>query len=807
MSEIPECFHCGLPIALTFPNIYLELDGECRYFCCQGCKAVSQVIYAGGFEKFYQYRDHASGGQPSNKPPPGRTVDFKAFDLPEVQSQFVTETSESLVSQARLFLPDITCAACSWLIEHHLNKVLELESVTVNVSDRCCQVRWNTTKFPVSKIFESLEKIGYQAQPAIEEEMELLRRRENKTHILRLGVAGIGMMQVGMAAIALHAGDFQGIDSDQQHYLRWLTMIVAIPVIFYSAQPFFKNALRALKARSVNMDVSVSLGIGLAFLSSVWSSLTHSGEVYFDSITMLVFFLLLGRYLEFNLRNKSAKKTRGFDQLLPLSAKKIHDGVCEAVPLKQLVPGDSIVVDAGEVFPVDAQVIDGVSHADESMLTGESVPVQKSVGSSVSAGTINGPSALSLRVINAGNDTALSCIRQLREQALLSRPKYQSIIDRMASVFVLIVIFSALSAGLFWLYVEPDQAFWVALSVLIVTCPCALSLATPAALTAALQRLQGVGLMITSGQFLERTRKVTHIVFDKTGTLTLGELKVAEIRVLDGSSQAHILSLIAALEKSSAHPIAKAFDVVQSQHKAESVKVVEGAGVTGQVNGVELRFGLADFAVPEATPNYPGVGLWQLLSSNLSPLAWVRVEDSVRADAAQFINFLKRLGLKVCILSGDRQDNVKELAEQLSISAWVSAATPDAKQTYIDKLQQQGAVVMMVGDGINDVPVLSRADVSIAMGHASQLTKISSDSVLLGEKLGIIGEAIALAKKTDIKIKQNLLWAIAYNALALPFAVMGLVPPVLAAVGMSLSSLVVVLNSLSLGFTSSDSSK
>lgn len=786
LSQPDVCFHCGLPADVA---IRAQLNGETRIFCCGGCQAVAEVIVGGGLGDFYGHRE-------GHNTKPQARADFAAFDMASVQEDFVHQYDEQH-KQADLYLSGISCAACVWLIEKHLQRLAGVQAVRVNAGTYRASVVFNPSIILLSNIMRALANIGFEPQPLVGQAEQEHWLKEQREYLLRLGVAGIGMMQVGMVAVALHAGDIQGMESHWVPVLRWVTMLLTLPVLLYSAQPFFAAAIRALRVRRFVMDISVSIALLLAFSASTYATFTDSGEVYFDSVCMFTFFLLLGRYLEKRARYQNFKASAQFSALLPLTVERWQDGGTVQVPLKHISPGEQLQVRPGEVFPCDGLVTDGCSEADEALLTGESTPVAKAPGDRVLAGTHNGSTALRIMVTATGLDTEFATIEKLVQQAEFSRPRQVALADQIAAKFGSSVLALAAVTGAVWYTIDPAKALWVSLSVLVVTCPCALSLATPTVLTAAINRLRAYGVLVTNGEVLETLNRLDSVVMDKTGTLTNGALHVEEVRCLDEAiSQQDVLAIAAALEAGSSHPIAKAFESYLDHRTASRRAAQIGAGVSAYVEGRCYRLGSPGYAYPLQSYVYPSSGLWLLLADDRQALAWLRLREQVRPTARACIDGFKSLGIRTALLSGDRGENVQQVAQALAVDDWRGEMLPGDKLEYVRSLQTQGRTVLMVGDGINDLPVLSGADVSCAMGSATQLAQTKADCVLLGEDLTQLPRALKLARAVKRTIVQNLAWAFAYNIIALPLAVAGLVPPWLAALGMSASSLVVVLNAL-----------
>jgi Cu2+-exporting ATPase len=792
------CYHCGLPVpaASYYP---VRIQGKTQLMCCPGCQAVAMAIVDGGLDSFYQYRTANN-----DRPELLASQQWDIYDLPEVQSEFVIPFDDRF-KQANLLLEGISCAACSWLIETHLKKNPAVQSVTVNVSTHRCAIVWDA-QTPLSLIFQSLVAIGYLPRPATDDQQQQLIKKENRIALFRIGVAGFGTMQAMMVAVGMYTGatDFW-LD-----FLRWLSMLVATPVVFFSAWPFFLAAWRSLQMRHLVMDVPVALAIGLAYGASVWATISGTGEVYFESVSMFTLFLLVGRYVELRARHRNRLAFGNLAQLMPLTACCLrNESGCEveqSMPIKTLNLGDLILVKAGETFPCDGRVVAGESAAVEALLTGESQPVRKIPGDLVIAGTLNNQSPLKVAVTALGAATQLSAIERLASQAADEKPQQVLVADRIARFFIarLLIVCSAVFA--FWLWYRPEQALWVTLSVLVVTCPCALALAMPAALSAATANLRKRGFLVARGHVIEALNGVNRVIFDKTGTLTKGRFAVERVTLLTGVdfSKDHVLGLAAALEAGSNHPLAAAFYPWQDMYKAESVKQITAAGVEGRIAGLTYRLGTVEFvaellADAQASLTLPdGVHTWLLLANEQIPLAWIALADEVRPDAAALIQGLKARGIAVELLSGDQSGAVAQLAQRLGIDEYVAGAKPGDKLSHLSQRQAAGDKVLMIGDGINDVPVLAGADVSVAMASASDLAQTRADSVLLNDRLEVIAEALDIAHRTKGIITQNLRFSLVYNLLALPLAAAGMIPPWLAALGMTASSLIVVFNALRL---------
>lgn len=803
----------------------MQIDGISRLMCCIGCQAVATAIVDGGLEKFYQYR---SANSLRND---GTTDDdFSAYDLPEVQADLLIVDEQGLAT-IELGVSGISCAACAWLIEHHFKKLPAVTKAVVNVSRQRCRLQWKIEQLPLSELLAAFIAIGYRAHPARESNKLEHIERDQKGYLLRLGVAGIGMMQAGMLAIGLYAGAFQGMEEHWQNLLRWVSLLVATPVVVYSAQPFFKSAWRSLRSfnacmpwyLNLTMDVPVALAIGLAYGVSGWATVRGVGEVYFDAVSMLTFFLLLGRFLEIRVRYRNELVAGEATHLIPLSVQR-WSGVgvgerLEQVPVKSLSVDDVIQVGEGECLAVDGVVLAGHSPVVEAVLSGEQDPVAKSPGDIVSAGTINTTNPLKIKVSAIGQCTRLSAIIDMLDSVAAEKPRQLAFADRLAAWFIsFVLLFSVAVFSAWWLH-DADRALWVTLSVLVVTCPCALSLATPVVLTAATGRLQRQGFLVRSAHVLETLSKVNRVVLDKTGTLTTGKLEIDQVNLCpdaDALDSTAVLNIAAALEQGCRHPIASAFQQRQSRDssQAEELNYQVGGGVTGVLNGQRYALGKPAFIRQVFDLQAPSFLLAQplpadeddsskhclevILASQKKVLARIVLVDELRPGTQALVSTLQTQGLALDLLSGDQEKNTAALAGELGIKQWQANSSPEDKLSYIRTRQKEGDVVLMVGDGINDIPVLSGADISIAMAEATDFTRMASDGVLLSGNLTTLVETINVARKTERVIRQNIAWALVYNLSALPLAAMGWVPPWAAAIGMSISSLVVVLNALRL---------
>ncbi|MFV3380647.1 heavy metal translocating P-type ATPase [Pseudomonas sp. NY15354] len=796
MTQPIPCYHCDLPVPAgsRFTAVVL---GESRQFCCPGCQAVAESIVAGGLEHYYQHRSDTSANPEAL--PRQLQDELALYDRTDVQQTFVRHQGE--LSEATLMIEGISCAACGWLIEKHLRNLAGVTEARLNLSNHRLLVTWDDRQLALSHLLSELRQIGYAAHPYQPDQAAERLAQENRSALRRLGVAGLLWFQAMMATMATWPEFNIDLSPELHTILRWVALFLTTPIVFYSCAPFFKGAARDLRTRHLTMDVSVSLAIALAYGAGIWTAITGSGELYFDTVGMFALFLLTGRYLERRARERTAAATAQLVNLLPASCLRLDDaGNAERILLGELNQGDRVQVLPGAVIPADGRIVDGRSSVDESLLTGEYLPLARQVGDRVTGGTLNVESPLTVEVEALGQASRLSAIVRLLERAQSEKPHLAEIADRASQWFLLFTLVASAAIGLLWWQLDAARAFWIVLAMLVATCPCALSLATPTALTAATGTLHKLGLLVTRGHVLEGLNQVDTVIFDKTGTLTEGRLALRSIHPLGALSADRCLALAAALENRSEHPIARAFG--RTALPAEDVQTVPGLGLEGHFDGQQLRIGQATFVCALSGAQLPPVpearGQWLLLGDRQGPLAWFGLDDRLRDDAPALLAACKARGWHTLLLSGDSSPMVAEVAAQLGIDQAIGGLRPDDKLERLKTLQAQGRKVLMLGDGVNDVPVLAAADISIAMGSATDLAKTCADAVLLSNRLDALVQAFDLARRTRRNIIENLLWATLYNGLMLPFAALGWITPVWAAIGMSVSSLIVVLNALRL---------
>jgi Cu2+-exporting ATPase len=722
-----------------------------------------------------------------------------------------TKTSQNSADcwDSHVVIQGMHCAACAFTVEEALLNVPGVRSAEVNAATHRAKVVWSADAVKPSIWMAAIAKAGYGALPAADSTLRQARHEESRRALWRWLVAGFCMMQVMMYAYPAYVAKDGDITPDMVFLLRWASWVLTLPVVLFSCGPFFSNAMRDIRAQRVSMDLPVALGMVITFLLSSVATFEPEGvfgaEVYYDSLTMFVFFLLTGRWLELRVRDRTAGALEALMNRLPDSVERqLPSGEFERVAVRRVMVGDVIRVSPSESFPVDGVILQGQTLADEALLTGESRPQARGVGDSVVAGSHNLSGIVTVRVVQVGEGTQFSQIVSLMENASLQKPRLAQLADRIAKPFLIGVLVLAVLSAVYWWPTNPGHALMVAVAVLVVTCPCALSLATPAAMLAAAGNLARHGVLVRNLQALESLAEIDTVIFDKTGTLTQDGQRITQVMTAEGVTSEYALGLAAALARHSLHPLSRALVKAHDEFgsgampSAQDVNERIGLGLEGQVDGL-LRLGSVAFCTPKTKgiPDQAQVCQVHLCTENEWLASWQLSED-VRVDAVQTVQALKDLDVNVWLLSGDRPESAQWVAEQVGISQAFGACTPQDKLSRMQTAQSQGARVAMVGDGLNDGPVLAGAHVSMAFGNAVPLAQSKSDLVLMGGSLLVVAQSVKLARHTLRVVKQNLVWAAAYNAVCVPLAVVGLLPAWLAGLGMALSSLWVVLNSLRL---------
>ncbi|GAB2661156.1 heavy metal translocating P-type ATPase [Arenimonas aestuarii] len=775
------CFHCGEPLPAA--PVRVSLEGAERDVCCAGCGAAARWIRDAGLGDYYRLRD-ATGSRVDLAP-----ADYSAWDRADVQSGHVIDTPEG--REITVVCEGMHCAACAWLIDHALRREPGVSDAGANAVTGRVRIAWDPRRTPLSRVLARLASLGYRPHLAQGEAAERERRRERNRLIARLGVAALGTTQAMMFAEALYLDTANEMAPATRDFFRWITFLVSTPVVFFSGWPFLAGMATELRQRRPGMDTLVATSVLLAYFASLVETLRGGAHVWFDAAVMFVLFLLAARFLERMARRQASARLDTLARAQPaLAWREIAEGR-EQVPVSALATGDVLQVGAGDTVPADGELIDDAAALDESLLTGESAAVAKTAGDMLYAGSACREAPLRLRVTRTGADTRLSQLVRAVDRAQSTRPRIARLADAVAQRFVVsLFVAAAIVFGIWW-QVQPGRAFEIALAVLVVSCPCALSLAVPTALATAHGTLARWGVLALGADALESLARADVVVLDKTGTLTLGQPRLQDAQAIEGDI-GHWRRIAAALEANAGHPLALAF-AMQDVPLASAVRTLPGHGVQGEVEGRAYRLGRAEFAAGRSDDG----ALW--LGDGSTGFARFETSDPVRPDAADAIAGLRALGLSPRLLSGDGEASLAAVAARLDIHDFASRQSPEDKLDAVRALQAQGRRVLAVGDGINDAPVLAGADVSVAMAGGAPLAHRSADLVLAGASLMRLPQSVQLARRTRRIIGQNLGWALAYNVVALPLAALGLVGPGLAALGMAASSLVVTANALRLG--------
>ncbi len=806
MTENPphthSCFHCGLPVD-DKNRVENTIQGENHEFCCHGCSSVCEMIYDSGLEGFYQ---RTPDGQLLS-PPPEPPQETGLYDIDEIQSEFVHEMGH--VRDMHLIVEGIHCSACVWLIERSLSRQPGILDVKVNLANKRLFVRWDNTQTKISTIINYLGSIGYAATPFNPESAEGAIKKQNRALLLRMAFAAFTMMNLMWVSIALYSGADQG---EFKQLFHWVGFALATPTLLYSGWPFLKGAYTGTRHLNLTMDVPIAIGAVTTYTYSVYVTLSQStvGEVYYDTVVNFLFVILVGRFLEAKSKRHAVAATQRLMDLQPRVANVLRDNEPHIVPIRAIKQNDLILVKPGDKIPVDGVVIDGQSSVDESLLTGESLPVKKQAHDQLSAGTVNIESTLKVRVTATLRNTSLGKIISLVEEAQASKAPIQCIADQIVPWFVAATLGLATLTFMYWYSTSIELALLASTSVLIITCPCAFGLATPMSIAVASGLGARHGLLIKNGAVLEHLSTIHHFVFDKTGTLTEGKMQLSQIiSQLDHDT---LLNQVAHLESLSEHPIARAI----TAHAKSRYMTIE----TQRISGFRNTPGMGVMATLDEQTLYAGNTSW-LEANNIQPdvslleqshvleqqgqtciqiainqqhVASMAIADQLRPDARELIHQLRQSGIQLTLLSGDRQAVAQAIADQLGGMNVIADVLPEDKDKVIQQLQQDGQQVAMIGDGVNDAPALIRADVGIAIGSGTDVSMESADIVLLSNELDKIRQAAALSQRTLRTIRQNIGLSITYNIIMVPLAMMAFITPLFAAIAMPLSSLAVIGN-------------
>ncbi len=790
MSKV-KCDHCHL----EFSDSVMIHDGEHR-FCCKGCQGIFHLLKDEGLDSFY-----AKMGETTLVPPTEQFEDSANFDSPAFAEQFITETKEGL-KQVSLVIEGIHCAACVWLNEKALHKMEGVIEASINFTTNKARITWDPNVLKLSAIIDMIRAIGYNAFPYDASLQEVRANKERKDYYLRMAVATFATMNIMWVAVAQYAGYFTGITQDIKTILNVAEWFLATPVLFYSGWVFYRGAYYGLKNKTINMDLLVVTGSSLAYLYSIYITVLEKGEAYFDSVSMIITFVLFGKFLEVLSRKNAADTLDVIGKHIPREVSIVEGENIRSVNVNEVKEGDVILIRSGERSAIDGEVVIGEGSFDESNLTGESEPIFKRVGDKIISGTTSIDALIHYRATKDFAHSTLSTLVNLLENAMAQKPSIEQLANRLSQHFSSTILFLAIATFWGW-YFWPhsfDRSLMVGISVIIIACPCALALATPVATLVGLGLGAKRGILFKSASMIETMAHATTVVLDKTGTITQGRPEVTDMK----SHHPFEIGVLATLVASSKHPISRGvmeyldrrYDLIETVF-IEEIKEIPARGMVGRYQGVVVAGGNAQLM------NELGISVESISDKSLFYYAVDKVlvatyelRDLPKAGAKEAIEVLKSMGLRVVMLTGDHEASARRVASEVGISELYAELSPEGKAGFVDTLHIQGDVVVMAGDGVNDLLALAASDIAIAMGSGSDIAIEVSDVVLLNDSLSSLAESFAISRKTYGLIKQNLGISLVYNSITIPLAMMGYVIPLIAAISMSFSSLLVVGNSM-----------
>ncbi len=793
MSDKVACSHCHL----EFSKEVMIVDGE-HYFCCNGCQGVYHLLSEEGLDGFYDKL-----GNEKLAPPSQQYEDSSNFDAPAFYERFVTINKDNF-SEVSLIIEGIHCAACVWLNEKALTGMDGVVATNINYTNNKAKIIWDDDTVKLSKIIDMIRAIGYNAYPYDASLQEEKANKERKDYYMRMAVAIFATMNMMTIMVAQYAGYFSGISPAMKHILNIGEWVLSTPVLFYSGWPFFKGMYYGIKTKVVNMDTLVATGALLTYIYSIYITLSRSGEAYFDSVTMIVTFVLVGKFLEVLSKKSVADSLDIMSKYLPNDVKIVQDGNMVTKNVNDVVVDDVVVVSVGDRVALDGEVLEGSGNFDESSLTGESEPIYKSVGEKIISGTVSIDADIHYKVTKDYAHSTMSNIVSLLENAMNNKPHIQQLANKLSEYFSSTILLLSAATFVVWYFYSSsfEQSFMISISVIVIACPCALALATPVATLVGLSIASKKGILFKEAAQLETMAKADVLVLDKTGTITQGRPKVVNVK----EQAAFEAPLLYSLLLNSKHPIAQAvakhlyYDGIAS-YALESLKNIPSQGITAMYNGKMIAGGNAKMMQTiglDVQSHSDNSEFYFAYGGKL--LAAYELFDTAREDAKEAIENIKKMGITIIMLTGDHQKSAQKVASMVGIEQFESQMTPEQKASYIEKLHKSGKTVIMAGDGVNDILALANSDIAIAMGNGSDIAIEVSDIVLLNDTFSSLYESFKISKKTFGMIKQNLGLSLVYNGITIPLAMAGYIIPLIAAISMSISSLLVVGNSLRIKF-------
>lgn len=799
-SSSSRCHHCSISFRWN-PLVTDAEDGARLLFCCRGCQGAYQLICSAGLGEYYQRTDRAL--------PTVTAANANRFSDEELARHLVADGDSCRVD---ILIGGISCPSCIWLLERIVSRIEGVREISISYAGGIASVRFDPATCQPSAIFSAISELGYAPRPYSPALSDQAARRERDNLLLRLGTALFFTMQLMAYSYSLYAGYFQGMAGGIRNILQYASLFAATPVVFYCGWPFLAGAWLSLRTRRPGMDLLIAVGALSAWFYSTWGVFTGH-ETYFDSAAMIITFVLLGRLLELSVRRTAMSGIEALYAAVPQRATLLNGSVTSDMDVDDVRPGDMLLVRQGESFPVDCLIVEGETEVDQSMVTGESIPVLMKPGNEVRAGSINSASPVTVQAVRAAGQSYLMRVAALVQMAQAGKPSLQRLADRVAGWFIPAVILLAVLVCLWRLAVTGEgigPALMVALSVVLIACPCAMGLAVPAAVLAACSRSASLGIILRSGEVIERLAAVDSAFFDKTGTITTGRPQVVDCAASGGITEHELLRLAATVENRATHPLARAIVVYAAQHGVlpevcRNFLIVPGRGISGvTADGVAVVCGSAVFLEEQGVVTADGDSMADIsqtavyIARNGQLAGRLLLHDQLRPGAQALVSVLDSRGIDLRLISGDTQQVADITARMIGMSAARGCMTPDQKLELVRSTQAEGRKILMAGDGVNDAPALAAAHVSCSLTGSSDIALENADVIITGDDLSRLGTAHLIACKTMVIIRQNLAWAFVYNIVGIPLAMLGLLTPIYAAVAMTASSLLVSLNSLRL---------
>ncbi len=788
------CDHCKLEFDEKV-MIKDDTDGETRYFCCKGCQGIYHLLRSEGLDDFYD-----KIGNNKLEPPKDIHDDLHKFDLDGFKKKYITQKDGFY--EINLIIEGIHCSACVWLNEKVLHQTEGIVEATINYTNNKAKIIWDPESIKLSQIIQKIRSIGYNGypyDPKIQEEQANKARRD---YYSRLLVAIFATMNIMWIAIAQYTGYFTGMRSDMKNILNIAEFVLATPTLFYTGWIYFKGAYFGIKNRFVNMDLLVATGASLAYIYSIYAMITKTGEVYFDSVTMIITFVFVGKYLEVLSKKSAIDSMDSVLGTIPTEVLVVKDNEKVLIPIEEIKPNDIIEIKPGDKIIIDGIIVSGEGNFDLSSLTGESVPVYKKEGDDIISGSISLESVIRYKATKEYANSMLSTIVTMLEESISKKPHIEKLADKISGYFSLIILSFSILTFLFWYFYLGsgfERALIVSISVIVIACPCALGLATPMATLIGIGEATKKGILFKEAGFLEKMAKSDILVLDKTGTITEGKPKVVKYEMIENFD----INLLYSLVKSSKHPVSKAIsDYLESKNdnlkelNLHDRKNIEARGVSAYCKTQKLIGGNGELMIEngmDIEQNYDNTIFIFAIDNHIKAI--FELKDTPKEGAKKALQEIRKRGIKTIMLTGDNEKVAKKIAKEVGIDEVYHSLFPKEKAEVIEKLHKKGKIVIMAGDGINDVLALGLSDIAVSMGSGAEVSVEVSDVVLLNDDIGALSDAIKISKRVYLNIKENLLLSAVYNTITIPLAMSGYVIPLIAALSMSLSSLLVVGNS------------